>query len=340
MTNGSGGCIKQPMHSKEPPRLELAHLPTPVVELKNLAAELGVPRFLMKRDDLTGLETTGNKVRKLEYVVADAVARGADTLVTHGGFQSNHCRATAAVGARLGLKVRLILRSPDPDPPREGNLFLDHLFGADVTLHPVEEYNARRKELIDAAMAAERAAGRTPYFFPVGASVPLGCWGYVRCVAELAEQLGRDTAVDIFSAVSSAGTHVGLMLGKALFGLDKWRVVGVPVSDSVEFFQKDLRELERKTVAIFGLDVTEAQTPIELIDGFIGEGYAVPYPEAIDTIRLVARKEGIGLDPTYTAKAMTGTIDTIRKGGIRPEAIPLFIHTGGIFGLMAKRELF
>lgn len=328
------------MHSKEPPRLELAQLPTPVVELKNLAGELGIPRMLMKRDDLTGLETTGNKVRKLEYVVADAVARGADTLVTHGGFQSNHCRATASIGARLGLKVRLILRSQQSDPPREGNLFLDHLFGADISLHPVEEYNTRKKKLIDAAMSAERGAGRTPYFFPVGASVPLGCWGYIRCMSELAEQLGRDSVVDVFSAVSSAGTHVGLMLGKAMFGLDKWRVIGVPVSDSVAFFQQDLRELERKTVALFGLDVTEAQTPIELIDGFIGEGYAIPYPAAIETIRLVARKEGIGLDPTYTAKAMTGVIETIRKGAVRPEATPLFIHTGGIFGLMAKRELF
>ncbi len=328
------------MHSKEPQRLELAQLPTPVIELKNLAAELGIPRFLMKRDDLTGLETTGNKVRKLEYVVADAVARGADTLVTHGGFQSNHCRATAAIGARLGLKVRLILRSPESEPTREGNLFLDHLFGADISLHPVEEYNARKKELIDAAMTAERGAGRTPYFFPVGASVPLGCWGYIRCMSELAEQLGRDSVVDLFSAVSSAGTHVGLMLGKAMFGLDKWRVIGVPVSDSVEFFQQDLRELERKTVALFGLDVTEAQTPIELIDGFIGDGYAIPYPAAIETTRLVARKEGIGLDPTYTAKGMTGMIDAIRKGSLRPDAVPLFIHTGGIFGLMAKRELF
>jgi len=130
------------------------------------------------------------------------------------------------------------------------------------------------------------------------------------------------------------------MLGKALFGLDKWRVVGVPVSDSVEFFKQDLRELERKTVALFGLDVTEAQTPIELIDGFIGEGYAVPYPEAIETIRHVARAEGILLDPTYTAKAMTGTLATIRAGGVRAGAVPVFIHTGGIFGLMAKRELF
>ena len=145
------------MHPKEPPRLSLANLPTPVAELRNLAAHLGVPRVLMKRDDLTGLETTGNKVRKLEYVVADALAKGADTLVTHGGYQSNHCRATAALGARLGLKVRLILRSPSADPDRDGNLFLDHLFGAHVTLHAPDEYNGRRAELIEQAMEAERA---------------------------------------------------------------------------------------------------------------------------------------------------------------------------------------
>src|SRR3954465_11285762 len=154
------------MHPKEPPRLRLAQLPTPVVELKHLAAELGVPRVLMKRDDLTGLEFTGNKIRKLEYLVADAVAQRCDTLVTHGGFQSNHCRATAAVGARLGLRVRLILRAPDQPPANDGNLFLDRLFGADVTLHPAAEYNQRRQKLIDDAMDAERRAGRRPYFFP------------------------------------------------------------------------------------------------------------------------------------------------------------------------------
>ena len=330
------------MHSKEPPRLELAHLPTPVVELKNLAAELGVPRFLMKRDDLTGLETTGNKVRKLDYVVADAVARGADVLVTHGGYQSNHCRATAAIGARLGLRVRLILRAPaeTTNPPLDGNLFLDHLFGADVSLHPPDEYAQRKRELTDAAMNSERTAGRTPYFFPVGASIPLGCWGYVRCVAELAEQLGRDTPVDLFSSVSSGGTHVGLMLGRALLKLDRWKVIGVPVSDSVEFFQRDLRELERKTVASYGLEVAETDTPIHLIGGFIGEGYAIPYPAAIETIRLLARREGILLDPTYTAKGMTGMLEAIRSGGVRPGAVPVFVHTGGAFGLMARRDLF
>src|SRR2546423_8005357 len=156
------------MHLAEPPRNSLALLPTPLVEMQNLARHLNVERILLKRDDLTGLETTGNKVRKLEYVVAHALDQGADMLVTHGGFQSNHCRATAAIGARLGLRVRLILRCPEADPPRDGNLFLDHLFGAQVSCHGVEEYNNERKRLIDSAMQEARAAGCKPYFFPVG----------------------------------------------------------------------------------------------------------------------------------------------------------------------------
>jgi D-cysteine desulfhydrase len=328
------------MHPNEPPRLPLANLPTPVVQLTNLARDLGMPSILLKRDDLTGLETSGNKVRKLEYVIADALKNGADTLVTHGGFQSNHCRATAALGARLGLKVRLILRSVDANPPLDGNLFLDHLFGADVSYHTPEEYNGRRGELIDGTMAAERAAGRRPYFFPVGASIPLGCWGYIRCMAEMADQLGREAMVDVFSAVSSAGTHAGLMLGKALFGLDNWRVTGIPVSDSVEFFRNDIRELVDKTIGEYGLNLTPQQTPIELIDGFIGEGYAIPYPAAVETTRLLARREGVLLDPTYTAKGMTGMLETIRGGGVRAGATPLFVHTGGAFGLMARRDLF
>jgi len=328
------------MHPAEPKRLVLAQLPTPVVELKNLARQLGIPRLLVKRDDLTGLELSGNKIRKLEYIVADALTKGATALVSHGGFQSNHCRATAAIGARLGLAVRLFLRTAEPSPALDGNLFLDHLFGAEITYHTPEEYNGRRQELIDAAMDSQRAAGRVPYFFPVGASVPLGCWGYIRCVAELVEQLGKDTPIDLFCAVSSVGTYTGLILGKALFGCDQWRIVGVPVSDSVDSLSRDVRDLERRTVAEFNLGLSEADTPIELIDGFIGEGYAIPYPEAIETVRLLARTEGILLDPTYTAKAMTGMLTTIRRGGVRPNAIPVFLHTGGAFGLMARRDLF
>jgi D-cysteine desulfhydrase len=327
------------MHSKEPPRLALANLPTPIVELGNIARDLGLPRILLKRDDFTGFETSGNKVRKLEYVIADALNYGADTLVTHGGFQSNHCRATAAIGAKLGLKVRLLLRSSDLNPSREGNLFLDELFGAHISFHPPDEYNGRRQQLMDGAMEVERTAGREPYFFPVGASTPLGCWGYVRCVAELLEQLGRETKIDVFCSVGSAGTHAGLILGKALFGLENWHIVGVPICDSVEFFRSEIRGLVDRTIEEYELGLSEAQTPIELIDGFIGEGYAIPYPEALDTLRLLARREGVLLDPTYTAKGFTGMLATIRNGGIRPNAKPVFIHTGGGFGLMAKKDL-
>src|SRR3954469_731551 len=164
------------MHPKEPARLNLAQLPTPIVELKNLARHLSLPRILLKRDDLTGLEVSGNKVRKLEYLVADALAKGCDTLVTNGGFQSNHCRATAAIGARLGMRVRLLLRSEDSSPANDGNLFLDRLLGAQISLHTVEEYNTRRPQIIEAAMEEQRRAGRSPYFFPVGGSLPLGYW--------------------------------------------------------------------------------------------------------------------------------------------------------------------
>ncbi len=328
------------MHPNEPERIELAQLPTPTTELRNLARQIGLKHLFVKRDDLTGFEVSGNKVRKLEYVIADALAVGADTLVTHGGFQSNHCRATAALGARLGLRVRLLLRCSEPDPPQDGNLFLDHMFGADVSLHHPGEYNDRRQEIIDAAMEAERAAGHIPYFFPVGASVPLGCWGYIRCMAELAEQLGPDKPVDLFCATGSVGTQTGLILGKALLGCDNWRILGVPICDSVEVKRREIRQLERRTATEYRLSVAQADTPIELIDGFIGQGYAIPYPEAVETIRLVARTEGILLDPTYTSKAMTGMLATIRGGGIRPGTTPVFLHTGGGFGLMARRDLF
>ena len=322
---------------REPRRLELAQLPTPLISLNHLADQLGVERILMKRDDLTGFEASGNKIRKLEYVVADALAGEADTLVTHGGVQSNHCRATAAIGARLGLRVRLLLRSEDPHPPLEGNLLLDRLFGAKVTFHTLTEFQENSDGLIDTVMDAERAAGGTPYFFPVGASIPLGCWGYIRCIHELTQELNPDEPVDIFCATGSGGTQVGLMLGKALFECDNWRIIGVPVCDSVEFFRRDLRRLERQMVAEYGLQIDAEQTPIELLDGFIGPGYAIPYDEDWQAIFLLAQQEGILLDPTYTGKARAGMISSIRRGRLRENATPLFLHTGGAFGLMTHQ---
>jgi len=328
------------MHPKEPPRLRLPQLPTPIVELPAIAKNAGIPRLLLKRDDLTGFEISGNKVRKLEYVLADAQANGATSIITHGGYQSNHCRASAALGARLGMHVRLLLRCADPNPPKLGNLFLDHLFGATISVHSPEDYSQRRKELVEAAMQEERDAGRKPYFFPVGASIPLGCWGYIRCIAELVEQLGRETAVDLFCATGSAGTQAGLILGKTLFRCDHWRILGVPICDSVDYFQKEIRELIRQTVAQYSLGLDDDDMPIELLDGFIGDGYAIPYPEELDTIRQAARLEGVLLDPTYTGKAFTGMLAMIRGGDLRKNAVPLFVHTGGVFGMLAHCEHF
>lgn len=325
------------MHPLEPPRLELAQLPTPVVELENLAAARGVLQIFAKRDDLTGLELSGNKIRKLEYLVADARARGADTLVTHGGTQSNHCRATAAVGARLGLRVRLILRAAEKAPASDGNLFLDHLFGAVCSYHSPSEYQESLEDLVETTMDEEGSTGRNPYFFPVGASVPLGSWGYIRCVAELVDQFGASAPLDVYCATSSGGTQVGLMLGRALFKCRNWSIRGVPVSDSVEHFETSLRALERETTDQFQLNVSEEETPIELVPGFIGEGYAIPYPDAIETIRTLGRIEGLILDPSYTSKALTGMLHDMATRGA--ERIPVFLHTGGSFGLFARRDL-
>jgi D-cysteine desulfhydrase len=325
------------IHPNEPPRVELAQLPTPVVPWGRLGAARDLPQLLAKRDDLTGLELSGNKVRKLEYLIADALAKGADTLVTHGGAQSNHCRATAAVGARLGLRVRLLLRSTGSTHEADGNLFLDHLFGAECSDHSPEEYSANLPKLVESALAEERTAGRIPYFFPVGASLPLGCWGYIRCVAELADQLGHDAPVDLYCATSSGGTQAGLMIGRALFGCHNWSIRGVPVSDSIEYFQHHLRQLERETVKQFQLDLSCDDTPLDLIDGYIGEGYAVPYPAAVETIRQAGSLEGVILDPSYTSKALTGMLsEAPHRSGDR---ISVFLHTGGAFGMFARRDL-
>lgn len=325
------------IHPHEPPRTTLAQLPTPVAELKNLARELGIAKLLIKRDDLTGLELSGNKIRKLEYVVKDALAQGADTLITHGGVQSNHCRATAALGARLGLRVRLILRLADDRPERDGNYFLDELFGAECSFHSPEEYNEKLSDLVAETKESETSAGHKPYFFPVGASIPLGSWGYVRCMAELVDQLGRDTPVDLYCATSSGGTQAGLIVGRALLDCPQWSIRGVPVSDSCDYFKHKLRALVDETVAQFKLGLSPDDTSIELVDGFIGEGYAVPYDAAVDNIRRLGRLEGLVLEPSYTSKAITGMIAEIPKRGSK--RVPVFLHTGGAFGLFARRDL-
>lgn len=327
-----------------PPRIALANLPTPLVRLERLVRELGdahfnapiPPRIWMKRDDLTGLELSGNKIRKLEYVAAEALATGCDTIVTEGTCQSNHCRATAAVCAKLGLHCELMFR-PLSDAPPQGNALLDQLFGARIRWYSREELAANRAAIVEQIREELTAAGRRPRFVPTGASEPLGCWGYIRAAHELGEQLAADgiRECDLIVAVSSGGTYAGLLLGVALNGFSGIHVHAVPVSDDVAYHRREVTALCQAAIEQFRLPVTVRAEELSLIDGYVGEGYAIPYAAAIDSLRLLARTEGIMLDPVYTAKAFAALLDGVRSGRFGRERPVVFLHTGGVFSNFA-----
>lgn len=325
----------------DPPRLQLAALPTPLVRPKRLCAALDGADVWLKRDDLTGLEISGNKVRKLEYVLAAARAAECDTIVTEGTPQSNHCRATAAACTRVGLHTVLLFRPRPPAGAPQGNHLLDALCGAEVRSFERAEFDARRDEIVAGVLAELRAAGRTPRFTPAGASEPLGCWGYIRAAAELAEQLHRAGVreCDIITPLSSGGTYAGLLLGRLMHRLDHLAVHGVPVSDDAAFHRDALGRLCRSAIEEFALPVTYDEAQLSLIDGYVGEGYAVPYKRALEALRLVARTEGILLDPVYTAKAFCALLDGIHEGRFGRQRPVVFIMTGGIFSNFAWPEL-
>ena len=320
------------MTTRMPHRVELAAKPTPLLPLPRIAQQFDGAQLWIKRDDLTGLELTGNKVRKLEYVLAEAQADGCDTLVTEGGWQSNHCRATAAACARLGLHAHLLIRPKPPAAP-QGNLLLDELFGATHSTFDAEEFTTRHDEIVERELEQLRAAGRKPRFTPMGASEPIGNWGYIRAAAELAEQLvaARIEQCDVILAVSSGGTYAGLLLGALLHRLDHVTVWAVPVSDDVAHHQALVSRLCRATIEQFDLPIEFEPSVLRFIDGYVGEGYAVPYPEEIAALRLLARTEAIVLDPVYTAKAFCALLDKLRAGKLGRERPVVFLHTGGLF---------
>ncbi|MCH8149902.1 MAG: D-cysteine desulfhydrase family protein [Planctomycetes bacterium] len=327
------------MPRPEPERVTLAALPTPLVRLERLGRHLGDVQIWMKRDDLTGLELSGNKVRKLEYVVEDALAKGCDTLVTEGTCQSNHCRATAAVCARLGMQAVLLLR-PEATVEPQGNHLLDVLFGARTHFYPQERFENDRKAIVDTVLAELMENGRKPRWIPMGASEPLGCWGYIRAMVELADQLGRVgvDACDVIVPVSSGGTYAGALLGTMLHRLEGLCVWGVPVSDDVAHHTREVGGLCRQAAKQFALPVEFADAHMRFLDGYVGEGYAMPYAAAIEAIRLLARMEGIILDPVYTAKAFCALLDGCRDGRFGRERPVVFIHTGGIFSDFASSQ--
>jgi D-cysteine desulfhydrase len=317
-----------------PDRIPIAVTPTPTEPLALLGRRLGV-ELLCKRDDLTGAPLTGNKVRKLEFLLAEAQAEGADVVLTCGGAQSNHCRATAVAARRLGMESLLLLRVPDPSnpPPLDGNLLLDRLVGADVRWVTPAEY-AERKRLFAECAGALKARGRRPYVIPEGGSNALGAWGYVRCVEELARELPPGPATLIYAA-GSGGTGAGIILGIKLLGLD-WRAVGVNVCDDRDYFVRAIGEIVEQAIARFQLGLAFSRDEIEIVDGYVGEGYAKSRPAELKLIAEVARTEALLLDPVYTGKAFFGMTRELERDKKRFGQRIVFIHTGGIFGLFPK----
>ena len=316
-------------------RVQLANIPSPLHRLDKLS-ELWQSDIWIKRDDLTGSGLTGNKVRKLEFLLADALENGADTVITAGGIQSNHCRATAIACARLGFKCRLLLRGDQP-PDYDGNLMLDKLAGARMHFVPETRYYSDLPAEFNRIAEDVRNEGGKAYLIPEGGSNAVGAWGYVEALRELQKQcLSSNVFPDrIICATGSGGTHAGLMIGTLL---EKWNVEIDSVSvcyDSDETTRR-VQEIIDNSIDRHKLDIQVRRQDIKVIDGYIGEGYAKAGREVFNVITEVVRNEGIFLDPVYTGKAMLAVKEETLKGMMK--GTTLFWHTGGLFGLFPFRN--
>jgi D-cysteine desulfhydrase len=315
------------------PRVELAYAPTPLLKLDRLSAQLGVELWI-KRDDLTGLLETGNKIRKLEFLVGEALAQKADTLITCGTLQSNCCRCVAAVCARLGLRAVLALKGSAP-AEYDGNLLLDRLLGADIHYCSDAEWNTIDETLADLA-ARERAAGHTPYVIPESGATVVGALGYLACGQELAQQVrhGAPAFDSIVITDFSGGSQAGLIMATQIAGL-RGEIVGVPIAWEAARVRAYVVDVIDRARSRFALNVRPAEA--RLLDGYQGVGRAAVGKDELDTMLNLARLEGIVLDPVYTAKAFAGLLDTLRKD---PKALGrrvCFVHTGGVFSVFPFR---
>jgi D-cysteine desulfhydrase family pyridoxal phosphate-dependent enzyme len=311
------------------PSAGLSFLPTPIHKLTNLSNTLGVPLFC-KRDDLTGFAMGGNKTRKLDYLIQDALCTGSDCLVTYGSNQSNWCRMTAAAGARYGLKVYLVLAGCIPERPT-ANLLLDHLAGAHIRHLDTEDDEELCKATIEET-ERRKQEGLRPYYMPVGGSVPVGILGYVRAFHEILEysELTGIIFSTIFLATGSAGTQSGLVVGKLISGWEG-KIIGMAVSrDSISQEEK-VTSLVKETLAYLYFPISSEQITdaVHCDDRALGEGYRRITPACREAIQLFAREEGIFLDEVYTGKAAAGLIDLCHKGICSATDPLLFIHTGG-----------
>jgi 1-aminocyclopropane-1-carboxylate deaminase/D-cysteine desulfhydrase-like pyridoxal-dependent ACC family enzyme len=314
------------------PRAALAHYPTPVEDLARFRAALGAaPRLLVKRDDAISFGFGGNKVRKVELVAAQAIAEGADTLITTGGGQSNHARATAAAAAKLGLKCVLVLNGTPPPRPT-GNALLDTMFGAE--LHYVERREDRAPAMRDIA-ADLRSRGRRPVEIPLGASTPLGALGLARAVEEI---VSVHCVPDVIvHSTSSGGTQAGLVAGCLLHGLAT-RVVGISADTPAAEMKQIVADLLSGIAGRLGVEPARFvdAAHVEVDDRFVGDGYGIPTAASREAADLLARTEALVVDQTYTAKALAGLIGWIRDGRFRDSETVMFWHTGGQVGIFAQ----
>ncbi len=312
------------------PRLRFADLPTSVETLPRLSEALGGPHLLIKRDDQTGLAFGGNKTRKLEFLAAEARDQGAKTLITGGALQSNHCRQTAAAGARFGFECILVLTG-DKSQKASGNLLLDQLFGAEIV------YVADRKDrdrILQETFDRATQEGTKPYLVPYGGSNATGALGYAFAMKELIEQ---NVAADwIVFATSSGGTHAGLLLGQRIFGFNG-KILGISVDEPEEWLKNEVSQLASATSEKVGDRIEFTPADVLVNADYCEAGYGVVTEREREAIWLFARHEGLLLDPVYTGRAAAGMIDLIRKGFFKKDETVLFLHTGGLPALFADQ---
>lgn len=332
------------------PRMSVALLPTPLHPLDRLRATLGrtAPRIYVKRDDLTGLALGGNKSRKLEYLLADAQHRGCDTVITCGAAQSNHALQTAMAARKFGFEVRCVLYGAPPPPDRvAGNVLLHRWLGTPIRWVTMRDGETRREQALRRGLREEaeavRIAGRTPYVIPTGGSTAVGALGYVRAMGEMLQQIPPDVAGTVralFFASGSGGTHAGIVVGARITGFTG-TIIGVeidpipPDATGISPFHRAIVALANETARLLGLPEDLQSHDIVLEPAYAGPAYGVATPEGEEAIRLLARTEGILLDPVYTGKAFAALLGAVRAGHFRPDESVIFWHTGGAAGLFA-----
>ena len=317
------------------PRVSLAHLPTPLEFMPRLTEHLGGPNLFVKRDDCTGLGTGGNKTRKLEFLVADALEHKADVIITQGAVQSNHARQTAAAACKVGMACELIFekRVTDADVAYQtsGNVLLDRIFGANIReVEKGTDMNAAMEALADEL----RTEGKTPYIVPGGGSNPIGALGYVDCAFEFLSQANHEgIPIDyVVHATGSAGTQAGLVVGLKAMNANI-PLLGIGVNAPKDEQEEKVWKLTRETAEFIGAPDCVSREDIVANCDYVGPGYGVPTKEMNDAVMLLARTEGLLFDPVYSGKGLAGMIDLVKKGGFGDAKNVLFIHTGGVAGL-------